>query len=111
VQFLGPGEDQVLVCDMADLYDGQQMRPERLEAWQALVAYLAGYSADLEERSLRAVGGLLLAVRFALEVAIAGGQFGWSSRARACWPPAPPLPTPLLSRPAPGQGRRRAPFR
>jgi hypothetical protein len=45
-----------------------------------LVAYLTGYSADLEERSLRAGGGLLLAVRFALEVAIAGGRFGWISR-------------------------------
>jgi hypothetical protein len=31
-----PREDQVLVCDMADLYDGEQMRAERLEAWQAL---------------------------------------------------------------------------
>lgn len=36
VQFLGPGEDKVLGCDVHNLYDGQQMRPEKLAAWQAL---------------------------------------------------------------------------
>ena len=36
VQFLGPGGDMVLHCYVHDLYDGQQMRPERLEAWRAL---------------------------------------------------------------------------
>ena len=36
MQFLGPGEDKVLGCDMHDLYDGQQMRLGKLEAWQAL---------------------------------------------------------------------------
>jgi len=35
VHFLGSGEDSVLYCYM-DVYDGQRMRPEKLEAWQAL---------------------------------------------------------------------------
>jgi hypothetical protein len=36
VHFLGPGDDKVAGCDVHDLYDGQQMRPGRLAAWQAL---------------------------------------------------------------------------
>ena len=36
VQFSGPGEETVLHCYIQDLYDGQQMRPEKLTAWQAL---------------------------------------------------------------------------
>ena len=36
VQFLGPGGETALHCYMHDLYDGQRMRPERLEAWRAL---------------------------------------------------------------------------
>jgi hypothetical protein len=36
VQFLGPGGDTVLSCYVDELYDGQRMRPEKLEAWQAL---------------------------------------------------------------------------
>ena len=36
VQFLGPGGDSVLYCYVHDLYDGQQMRPEKLHAWQTL---------------------------------------------------------------------------
>jgi hypothetical protein len=36
VRFLGPGGDAVLYCYVHDLYDGQQMRPEKLEAWRAL---------------------------------------------------------------------------
>ena len=36
VQFLGPGGDTVLHCYLHDLHDGQQMRPEKLEAWRAL---------------------------------------------------------------------------
>ena len=36
VQFLGPGGQTVLYCYVHDLYDGQQMRPEKLEAWRAL---------------------------------------------------------------------------
>jgi putative heme iron utilization protein len=36
VQFLGPGWGTVLSCYVNDLYDGQQMRPEKLEAWRAL---------------------------------------------------------------------------
>jgi hypothetical protein len=36
VQFLGPGGETVLNCYVHDLYDGQQMRPEKLEAWRAL---------------------------------------------------------------------------
>ena len=36
VQFLGPGEDKVFNCGVHDLYDGQQMRLEKPEAWQAL---------------------------------------------------------------------------
>jgi hypothetical protein len=36
VQFLGPGGDTVLYCYVGELYDGQQMRPEKLAAWQAL---------------------------------------------------------------------------
>ena len=36
VQFLGPGGDTVLSCYMHELYDGQRMRPEKLETWRAL---------------------------------------------------------------------------
>ena len=36
VQFLGPGGETVLYCYVHDLYDGQQMRPERLDACRAL---------------------------------------------------------------------------
>ena len=36
VQFLGPGGDTLLDCYVGDQYDGQQMRPEKLAAWQAL---------------------------------------------------------------------------
>ena len=36
VQFLGPGGETVLSCYVHDLYDGQQMRPEKLAAWRAL---------------------------------------------------------------------------
>ena len=36
VQFLGPGGDAVLYCYVQDLYDGQRMRPEKLDAWRAL---------------------------------------------------------------------------
>jgi hypothetical protein len=38
VEFFGPGgekEDSV-GCWVHDLYDGERMRPERLQAWQAL---------------------------------------------------------------------------
>jgi hypothetical protein len=36
VQFLGPGGDTVLSCYVDELYDGQRMRPEKLEVWQIL---------------------------------------------------------------------------
>ena len=36
VRFLGPGGDKVLHCHVGDLYDGERMRPEKLEAWRAL---------------------------------------------------------------------------
>jgi putative heme iron utilization protein len=36
VRFLGPGGDTVLHCYLHDLYDGQRMRPEKLEGWRAL---------------------------------------------------------------------------
>ena len=36
VQFLGPDGKSVLHCFVHDLYDGQRMRPEKLEAWRAL---------------------------------------------------------------------------
>ena len=36
MQFLGPGEGTVLYCYLGDLYDGQRMRLEKLEAWRAL---------------------------------------------------------------------------
>ena len=36
VEFLGPGEDNVFGSGVPDLYDGQRMRPEKLEVWQAL---------------------------------------------------------------------------
>jgi hypothetical protein len=34
--FLGPGGESGLACFVHDLYDGQRMRPEKLQAWQAL---------------------------------------------------------------------------
>jgi len=36
VQFLGPSGDSVLYCYVGELYDGQRMRPGKLEAWRAL---------------------------------------------------------------------------
>jgi hypothetical protein len=36
VQFLGPGGDTVLYCYVHDLYEGERMRPEKLDAWRAL---------------------------------------------------------------------------
>jgi hypothetical protein len=36
VDFLGPGADTVLHCGVHDLYDGERMRPEKLEAWRSL---------------------------------------------------------------------------
>jgi putative heme iron utilization protein len=36
VQFLGLGGETALHCYVHDLYDGQRMRPEKLEAWRAL---------------------------------------------------------------------------
>jgi len=36
VHFLGPGGGDVLHCFVHDLYDGERMRPEKLQAWQAL---------------------------------------------------------------------------
>ena len=36
VQFLGPDAKAPLHCFVHDLYDGQRLRPEKLEAWQAL---------------------------------------------------------------------------
>ena len=36
VQFLGPGGEMVLHCYVHDLYDGQRIRPEKLDAWRAL---------------------------------------------------------------------------
>jgi hypothetical protein len=36
VQFLGPGGETVLYCYVDDLYDGQRMRPGKLDAWRAL---------------------------------------------------------------------------
>jgi hypothetical protein len=36
VQVLGPAGESVLHCFVDDLYDGQRMRPEKLQAWQAL---------------------------------------------------------------------------
>ena len=37
VEFLGPDGENALGCYVHDLYDSrQQMRPEKLQAWQAL---------------------------------------------------------------------------
>ena len=36
VQFLGPDGDTVLYSYVHELYEGQRMRPEKLEAWRAL---------------------------------------------------------------------------
>jgi putative heme iron utilization protein len=36
VQFRGPRGEMVLHCFVGDLYTGQLMRPEKLEAWRAL---------------------------------------------------------------------------
>jgi hypothetical protein len=36
VQFLGPDGETVLYCYVHELYDGQRMRPEKLQAWRAL---------------------------------------------------------------------------
>jgi hypothetical protein len=36
VQFLGPDGETALHCYVHDLYDGQRMCPEKLEAWRAL---------------------------------------------------------------------------
>ena len=36
VEFLGPGKENWLGCYVHDLYDSKRMRPEKLQAWQAL---------------------------------------------------------------------------
>lgn len=36
VQFLGPSGKTPLHCYLYDLYEGERMRPEKLEAWRAL---------------------------------------------------------------------------
>ena len=36
VQVLGPDRNTVLYCYVHDLYDGQRMRPEKLDIWRAL---------------------------------------------------------------------------
>jgi hypothetical protein len=36
VDFLGPDGEDSLGCWVPDLYDGERMRPEKLQAWQAL---------------------------------------------------------------------------
>jgi hypothetical protein len=36
VEFLGPDGEDSLGCWVHDLYDGERMRPDRLQAWQAL---------------------------------------------------------------------------
>jgi putative heme iron utilization protein len=36
VEFLGPDGESGFAVFMHDLYDGQRMRPEKLQAWQAL---------------------------------------------------------------------------
>jgi hypothetical protein len=36
VDFLGPDGDKILHCGVHDLYEGERMRPEKLEAWRAL---------------------------------------------------------------------------
>ncbi len=36
VDFLGPGGGKVLHCGVHDLYNGERMRPEKLEAWRVL---------------------------------------------------------------------------
>jgi len=36
VEFLGPGGESALGCYVHDLYHGRRMRPEKLQAWQAL---------------------------------------------------------------------------
>ena len=36
VEFLGPDGESGLACFVHDLYDGERMRPEKLQAWQAL---------------------------------------------------------------------------
>jgi hypothetical protein len=36
LSFLGPDGEDSLDCWVPDLYDGERMRPERLQAWQAL---------------------------------------------------------------------------
>src|SRR5580704_16745891 len=35
-RFVGPNDDSVLSCYLADLYDGQTLRQDRLSAWEAL---------------------------------------------------------------------------
>ena len=36
MQFLGPDRNTVLCCYVHDLYDGQRIRPEKLDTWRAL---------------------------------------------------------------------------
>jgi hypothetical protein len=55
VQFLGPDGETVLHCYVHDLYDGQRMRPEKLQAWRTL----RGRYGDRDES--RVDRGILLA--------------------------------------------------
>lgn len=36
MEFRGPGDRTPLHCYVHDLYEGERMRPEKLEAWRAL---------------------------------------------------------------------------
>ena len=36
VRLVGPSDDGVLSCYLSDLYDGETLRPDRLEAWETL---------------------------------------------------------------------------
>jgi len=51
VQFLGPDGESALYCYVGDLYDDRQrMRPEKLEAWQALRERYGNRDASKVER-------------------------------------------------------------
>ena len=57
MRFLGPGGDTALHCYIHDLYDGQRMRPEKLEAWRALRERYG--NRDESRVDLRASGDLM----------------------------------------------------
>ena len=59
VRFVGPHDDSVLYCYLADLYDGQTLRRDRVSAWETLRERYGNRNESVEDGSLRPLAGRL----------------------------------------------------